>query len=217
MELNIIKVVYEDLNETARFAESLRGYLGNKYIDNTLVHNHDGSKYIYRYPLVQYKVINKKPMIIGINEGVDIVSNISMRDDEFLIEDEIVNTYQKDIKIYKENFGITDDYIEYEFKTPWIALNQRNSKVYKEENNIGKEELLKRTLIGNILSLSKGLEYSVLDEIICWISLEEKIVTMKNVKHIGFVGRFKTNFQIPDFLGIGKSVSRGFGVVKAVR
>ncbi len=33
---------------------------------------------------------------------------------------------------------------------------------------------------------------------------------------IGFTGTFTftTNFLIPDYLGIGKSVSRGFGTVK---
>jgi hypothetical protein len=33
---------------------------------------------------------------------------------------------------------------------------------------------------------------------------------------IGFLGNFSVNFEIPDYWGIGKSVSRGFGTVKRV-
>jgi hypothetical protein len=32
----------------------------------------------------------------------------------------------------------------------------------------------------------------------------------------GFLGTFSINFEIPDYWGIGKSVSRGFGTVKKV-
>jgi hypothetical protein len=31
---------------------------------------------------------------------------------------------------------------------------------------------------------------------------------------LGFLGTFSMNFEIPDYWGIGKSVSRGFGTVK---
>ena len=31
---------------------------------------------------------------------------------------------------------------------------------------------------------------------------------------LGFLGTFSVNFEIPDYWGIGKSVSRGFGTVK---
>ena len=33
---------------------------------------------------------------------------------------------------------------------------------------------------------------------------------------IGFKGYFYVNFEIPNDLGIGKSISRGFGTVKKV-
>ena len=39
---------------------------------------------------------------------------------------------------------------------------------------------------------------------------------MKGISHIAFSGRFKVNFYIPSYLGIGKSVSKGFGTIKRV-
>lgn len=214
MKLEIVRLTYDDLTKDARFSEKLRGYIGNKYIDNDLVHNHKDDKVIYRYPMVQYKVINKKPMIIGINEGSQIVKEISINEDELQIEDKIIESYQRTIENESFEFGEVNDYVEYEFVTPWIALNQKNSSQYRSLNNIQKEELLKRILIGNIISLSGGVNYKVEDKLSCWISLKEKTVTMKNIIYRGFVGRFKINFEIPNFIGIGKSVSRGFGAIE---
>jgi hypothetical protein len=34
---------------------------------------------------------------------------------------------------------------------------------------------------------------------------------------MGFLGTFSVNFNIPDYLGLGKSVSRGFGPVKKTK
>jgi hypothetical protein len=39
---------------------------------------------------------------------------------------------------------------------------------------------------------------------------------IKGTPFIGFLGLFMVNFTIPDYLGLGKSVSRGFGTVKRV-
>jgi hypothetical protein len=37
---------------------------------------------------------------------------------------------------------------------------------------------------------------------------------MKGVEIATFKGEFMVNFLIPDYFGLGKSVSRGFGTVK---
>ena len=77
------------------------------------------------------------------------------------------------------------------------------------------EELLEKILIGNIQSMSKSLGYTVL------ASIEAKIIELKEVQRklkgnpmLGFLGTFSVNFEIPDYWGIGKSVSRGFGTGK---
>ena len=40
-----------------------------------------------------------------------------------------------------------------------------------------------------------------------------KIVTAKGVKMLAFDVEFKTNLSIPDYMGIGKHVSLGYGTV----
>lgn len=214
MNLEVCTVKYSELRLKNRDAEKIRGYIGNRYIDNNLLHNHDDNKFIYRYPLVQYKVIDNIPTIIGINEAANIVAKIGLFEDELIIRDVSYDINKKEINKENFEFGCTDDYIEYEFVTPWIAINQKNRAEYQYGNEIKKEEILKKILIGNIISMSKGLGYTVSKQLICWINVEEKRVKLKGITHVGFVGKFKVNFKIPDYLGLGKSVSRGFGTIK---
>ena len=77
-----------------------------------------------------------------------------------------------------------------------------------------KEEILQRILIGNIISMSKGFNYTVEEKIKCWLNLQSTYVNIKGLKHVGFVGEFKVNFNIPDYFGLGKNVSKGFGTIK---
>lgn len=216
MKLDICMVIFNDIKLPERYSDKIRGYLGNKYKDIDLLHNHSGDKLIYRYPLVQYKILNEFPIIIGINEAANIVASIGVMDDELIINGEEYNVFEKQIIKSSINYGCIDDYIEYEFITPWIALNQKNSIKYLDSNKVEKEDILKRILIGNIISMSKSLGYTVNKEINCWINLKEKEVMFKGIKHIGFIGEFRVNFNIPNYFGIGKSVSRGFGTIKNV-
>ena len=39
---------------------------------------------------------------------------------------------------------------------------------------------------------------------------------LKGVRMVGFKGTFAVNFELPDYIGLGKSVSRGFGTIKRV-
>lgn len=216
MDINLCKLELENVKLNTRDSEKLRGYIGNKYENLDILHNHNADKFIYRYPKVQYKVIKNTPTIIGIQEGVKVISDIGMKEDEFIIGDRVISSYENKITIEQEKFGCADDYIEYKFLTPWIALNQKNIIKYKNANFMEKEEMLKKILIGNIISISKSLEYTVDRELRCWIDLKEKRARMKDISHVVFDGNFKINFYIPSYLGIGKSVSKGFGTIKKV-
>lgn len=216
MEINLCKLELENIKLNARDSEKIRGYIANKYENLDILHNHKEDKFIYRYPKVQYKVIRNKPIIIGIEEGAKVISNIGINEDTFHIGDKIINSYANKISMCKEKFGCTDDYIKYKFVTPWIALNQKNILKYRNKNSIEQEEMLKKILIGNILSISKSLGYTVDKELKCWIDLNQKKANLKGVSHVAFDGIFKINFFIPSYLGIGKSVSKGFGTVKKI-
>lgn len=216
MIIKICNVKFKDMKLKAAYAEKFRGYIAGKYIDNNILHNHDNDKFIYRYPLVQYKVIDGMPILVGINEGTDITARIGINDDEFILEGEKFDSFQKEINKFDYDFGVADDYVEYKIKSPWISLNQNNIERYNHSNAMEKEEMLKKILIGNIISMSKGLNYTVDKKINVWINLKETEVMLKGVRHAAFWGNIKVNFNIPDYFGIGKSVSRGFGTLQRI-
>ena len=217
MKLNICRLELLNIKMKPRDSEKIRGYLGNKYDELDILHNHKNDKFIYRYPKVQYKIIKNKPIILGINEGSNIISNIGINDDMLIIGDKPINTFEKKISINNNEYGIANDYIKYEFLSPWIALNQKNIDIYRNSSEMEKEEILKKILIGNIISMSKGLNYTVSDQVKCWINLRKVNINIKDIKHIGFMGEFKVNFNIPDYFGIGKNVSNGLGTIKRCR
>ncbi len=216
MVIDYAIIKYEDMNFSPKHASKIRGYFGRKYEEYSILHNHGEEKYLFTYPKVQYKVISRKPLICGINEGAKLICKLGIMEDEIIIDGNKKEIVQKKISVTKEEFGITDNYIEYEFLTPWLALNQKNNQKFHNMNDIEREDILKKILIGNIISMSKGLSYTISDNIYIWINLKEKETSLKGVKMKGFYGEFKVNFNIPDYMGLGKAVSRGFGTIKKV-
>ena len=212
---------FGNVNLRASHIHKFRGFVGNLFKDYDLIHNHDlnTGKLIYRYPLVQFKLIDKIPCIVAITDpAVAVFLEIFMKMDKVIIDDVKIPIFEKDLKVDDVEFGFSDETFMYEFMSPWIGLNQRNYQRYEPSSPSGKNEILKKTLVGNILSMAKHLD--------CWleknqqinveIQVQEKNINLKSKSMLGFTGIFKTNFIIPDDLGIGKSVSRGFGTVRRV-
>lgn len=216
MKIDYTIVTFENVDLFPRQAEKLRGYFVNKYSNFEVLSNHKGNKLIYSYPKIQYKVIKRMPVLCGIMDGARIAAGIGAITEDINISGIQNKIFQKEIKNRLEDYGTHNDYISYKFITPWIALNQRNIKHYRQSSEIEKDEILNKILIGNILSMSKGLNYSVNSKLHVWLNVNKCIVKFKNVDMIGFKGYFKINFRIPDYLGIGKSVSKGFGTIKCI-
>lgn len=215
--IEIFKIRYTDINMSEDIVPMVRGYFANKYIEIDNMHNHDGDKYIYRYPDIQYKIIEDNPVIIGINQGANILKNKNIfNEDTIKIGNREITSTQRKIVSKNAQIGISKDIKKYKFITPWVSLNQKNIKKYNKADIIEKNDLLEKIIIGNILSLSKGLNYTVEEEIRVKLELEEIKVNLKGIDMIGFKGYFYVNFEIPNDLGIGKSISRGFGTVKKV-
>lgn len=192
----------------------LRGFFAVKFNEYSLLHQHNADKFIYSYPLVQYKIIDGAPMVIGINDGAEVLKQVYDKYDEIKLGEGVYEIVEKGISVKNQEFGLSDKIQFYEFATPWLALNQENYKKYYGLKDSGeRREFLRKTLTGNLLSMSKSLDYRVPDKIKCDVSLQIRKRRLKDVNVMTFIGGFCVNFIIPDHLGIGKSVSRGFGAV----
>ncbi|MEE9430982.1 MAG: CRISPR-associated endonuclease Cas6, partial [Melioribacteraceae bacterium] len=111
--------------------------------------------------------------------------------------------------------GIDSNLNEYKFQTLWMALNQNNfNKYINLVSSKEKETFLIKILIGNILSFFKNMNYTAEERIYVKLKYFEKETLFKNRQMIAFTGSFTTNALLPDLVGLGKAVSRGFGTIR---
>lgn len=216
MQIKYTCLQYPDMNLRASDSPKLRGYFGRKYQNEKILHNHNGERFIYQYPLVQYKVIKGIPTIIGLASGSDVILNVGIHENDIDIDGTHYDLGRTEIKTERAEIGTCDKIRQYEFATPWIALNQKNTDKYRSADEIEKEELLEQILIGNLISFSKGFDYDVKDRIRVKLNVRKVDVKLKGYDMIGFVGSFKSNFMLPNCAGIGRSPARGFGSVSIV-
>ncbi len=218
----ITHIRFPEIRLKTRDAHKLRGYFGNLFkTHSTLLHNHyeDGS-YRYRYPLVQYKVIKNVPTLVGIGEGAELLPQLFLKIKELEIEGQIYPIHAKNIVVHQEESGFSTDLHTYSFDTLWMALNQNNYSQYHElEQQQEKNAMLNRVLIGHILSFFKNMDIRLKPEerIMTKVQVKEKSTLFRGHRMLAFSGQFTTNALLPDGIGLGKSVSRGFGTIKKIK
>ena len=210
-------VKYPNIRIENRNSAKIRGYFGNKFIENIELHNHLHNKLLYSYPKVQYKTLQNIPFIIAIENSIPKLHNVIMQVEQIIIDNKVYNCEDVQIQLETKFLNISNKQKKYTFLSPWLCLNQKNYKEYKNLDECDKKIFLDKILIGNILSMCKGLDICVNDKIIVNTNVREISSNFKNNKMISFYGDFYTNFNIPNYFGIGRSVSRGFGMIKYIR
>lgn len=199
-------------------AAKLRGFFATSFNEYALLHQHVTDKLIYRYPLIQYKMLREGPLILGINEGAEVLKEIYDKFDEIKLGESTYTVMERGVILRCEEFGCSSEIQSYRFATPWLALNQKNYDKYRKASREERRDLLRRILVGNLLSASKGLGYVAKEHIRLEVGgTTEEICQLKDEKVTGIRGEFTTNFEIPELMGLGKSVSRGFGAVARLR
>jgi hypothetical protein len=195
----------------------VRGYIAKKFPQYIELHHHiEKNKLLYKYPCIQYKNIKGMPTILAIHSGVKTLKGIYDKVEEYTIRNETQHIYEKQIFMKDEPFGESNEFYTYEFLTPWLALNQDRYREYKSIEKRKRNEMLNKILIGNIISMAKAIGYTIHQEIKAETQVIPKSVLLKGNSMIGFSGEFKINFHLPDLIGLGKSVSRGFGTIKRI-
>ena len=212
MDYSIKKAVLtfsSDIYFWQRDAEKLRGFFTKLYTDENLFHSHGKEKeYIYRMPLIKYKVIEGKLVVVGINEGADLVRNEFLKHKVLQIGDDQIVEFETQLDLRLEELKVTDELYSYRFETPWLPINQKNISDYRK----GKLDL-DRVLTNNILTVFKGIKIEADKKIMVKGEYEERKIKMKDIIVTGFVGNFVSNVKIPEFLGIRNRRSSGFGCV----
>ncbi len=218
MNLKILVLVLNTGKVVEEEATKLRGYIASKFKEYPILHHHiEEAGYLYTYPKVQYKILGGTPVILGIEAGAEVLKDISGDITELKLGKSSYKVESTQMTQMNAEFGPCRENRHYKFLTHWLALNPANYEKYKAINEWKeKKEFLNGILVGNILSMCKSLDYAVPSKLYVHSRLDDEQVPYKGVPVIGFSGEFKVNFRIPDFFGLGKGVSQGFGVVKTI-
>jgi hypothetical protein len=207
---------FPEIKMATSHAPKLRGFFGNLFKERSpLLHNHlESGDVLYRYPRVQYKVLQNTPVLIGLNDGADLLSELFLKMRHIDIDGHHYPIQQKNIESKQLLIGLSDDLHAYRFETLWMALNQQNYADYLREDDTQKARHLKSLLIGNILSFCKGVQCRVEGTIMASLTItNQQEIKFKGNGMLSFEGNFVTNMVLPDGIGLGKQTARGFGTV----
>lgn len=187
----------------------------------SLYHNHGaGDGVLYRYPLIQYKRINQRGAILGIEQGTEVLGKFLSKSGSVLAIGEREAEYGiVDISARQCLMQVWDEQFEYQIRK-WLPFNAENYRAYSAADGLSDRiHLLESILTGNMLSFAKGVGETISSTIVCTITVLEPPVlyTYKGVRMMGFDAVFKTNISLPDHIGLGKGVSLGFGTIKQKR
>jgi len=197
-------------------AECLRGAVAETVGADSLFHNHAKDGLIYTYPRVQYKVFRGFGVLVGIAEGAEALVAVAPSIRDVPTEHRPNPVVEMRCVRRSVRLGPLRNLRTYTFLTPWLALGHDNYERYralatKEERN----DLLGRIFVGNVLSMCKSLGLRVERHLSASVRRIGSLkVAYKGVPQIGFYGRVAINFEIPDWLGVGRAPSHGFGAIR---
>ncbi len=214
-------VTFPEIKLQQRDAHKLRGYFGNLFREHSpLLHNHlegQSDKFNYKYPVVQYKVVQNVPMLIGLGQGARLLTELFLQIQELVIDGRVYPVFSKNIESKMLDVGITDQLHSYRFESLWLALNQENYNLYRTYDDAQKADQLRGIAVRNIMAVLAACDIEVTKETRIMVALNDLKTgetNFKNTKLTGFKGQLVTNVLLPDGIGLGKSVARGFGTLK---
>lgn len=191
-------------------------------LEHSWFHNHDNSsnpsKLIYRYPLIQYKLHRLQPMLLCLEHGVEEVQRFFMQPDWTLnIKGKQHAMRVKRLDVQQYNLRVLQQPLTYRIHN-WLALNQENFQAYQKIRGLREQiTFLEQIFIGHILGFATGVSWELGGQLRIRIleKFPDKFISFKKNKMQAFNFTFEANVFLPDFIGLGKGPSHGFGVVKS--
>lgn len=199
--------------EVSQFRGAFIKALGDKA--TPLFHNHTSEGLRFGYPLVQYKILDGHPAVVGIGEETELLKTLrgqmelAIGREKRLFEVEEVRSVPYS--------PVVQDAPKFYALHHYIPLNSEN--VGEFDSMLALTDricFLENLITANILSFFKGIGYhcdETLQTAITDIDKKE-VLHYKGVTFRGFDLRFISNVVLPANIGLGKSPSMGFGLLR---
>ena len=216
--IHLTTIRFPDIRLPTRDAHKLRGYFGTLFQEHSpLLHNHyaDGTTR-HCYPLVQYKVLAGVPTLVALNEGAELLNSLFLQMKTLQIADRLYEVNAKHIRSQHVPVGYAEELLTYRFETLWMGLNQDNYRAYGRADTSAQAAMLNKIVVGNVLSFFKAMNLFLEPQqrLMAKLDVRPKSTQFKNQRMLAFTGMLVINAELPDGIGLGKAVSRGFGTIK---
>lgn len=164
-------------------------------------------------------MISRKGCLICIDEGTEeIHAFLGQRNWDIQLGEQKMTLTIDSLAANNFTLNVWDHQFTYSIYK-WLAFNEENYKKFAEiVTPAEKNTFLEKILTGNILSFAKGVGYNVEKNFVVHIQHIQRdyFAKYKGTGLQAFDLTFRTNFFLPDFIGLGKGVSTGFGVIKSL-
>lgn len=219
MEFPMLRVRFEpriQARELSAFRGAVAGRVG---LEHDWFHNHDneaGSRraYHYRYPLVQYKLMDGYPALLFLGPGVDQAMHLFAQPGWSLtFTRQRKQARLAEMKRQSARIGLHARPQPYRLRS-WVAFNQSNYEAYKRTPGLaGRLQLMERALAGHILALATGLGYQFPRRFEAVITDWQRpaTVTFSGNKMLAFDLAFQSDAMLPPHAGLGRGAGRGYG------
>ncbi|MGB0862716.1 MAG: CRISPR-associated endonuclease Cas6 [Saprospiraceae bacterium] len=220
--LRVLTITFEepiDREEISAFRGALIEKVG---IEHEWFHNHNNDSsqqnYHYRYPLIQYKRHRGRPMLVFLEDCIEEAQKLfanadwqlNMKHQPYELKIDKLRVHQFKVGVWQQNF-------EYSLSN-WLPITQKNHEEFSQMKYLADRiAYLERKLSNHIIAFAKGIDCRWEGRIEARILNvhRDSMVHLKGNRLKAFSLDFETNFFLPNYIGLGKSVSRGFGVVQS--
>lgn len=217
-KLRLLHVVFDttiEAHEIPAFRGAIVEKVGREHV---VFHNHlSNTEFVNKYPLVQYKRVGKKPSLFCLEQGVDEIYRFFVNKEwNMMMAGRELNMKISSLNLKDYSLRVTPDIMKFRISN-WLALNSENYAEFDKLSSLSdKIDKLETILTGNILSFAKGIDWIIDEKINLKLSQlsAPKILKYKGVGLTGFDAEFSVNMFLPNYLGLGKGVSHGFGTIK---
>lgn len=197
----------------------LRRAITAQFKDNPVLHNHTERGFDYKSPQVRYIAIKGVPRLLSFDKGLDIVEKIYKEQPTLKVGTASYKVIGTELEDRIEDIGIVGGTTyRYSSITPWIALNEENYSLFVRAGVFeARKKILSKILVGNLLSLSKNLNVEIKETINVELNNFSEIeLKAGHLPLLGLNANFETNYKLPELVGIGKLVSKGFGIMHMI-
>ena len=193
----------------------VKGVLMKNFPNDEIVPMLNGSyRKKFLYPRIQVKIVDEEILLVGLHQGVDPILVIHEKIKDLNFGDITFDVLEKSIQVSEEAFFFSSSIHKYKFLSNWVALNINTSKKYDLKKDEDKLQYLNNLIAKNIVFIAREMGFELPKNIYSKISVSDlNPIKLDQNGWRAFDGEFYSNIILPDYIGIGNGITRGYGTI----